>query len=233
MGKKLKICLKATIWLNLAVYIVSWVFYGSAIVRRINEINSVSHSQVVATVQKNLNRDYHKAGFAGTVVVNSSTIDKTGERSAQLFYKEMMSYLMENKTSSDWTKPDDVIAQKVKIGRAITTELYVKGHAPSFDDIDTDKVKKSKTKDKDSDDKDNNDQDKKDDNNSQSDSSTQDNDDNSSQNQNVVINNDSDSGNSNNSDNSNSDNSNNSDGSDSDSGTTTDGNVTYDYDTSN
>ena len=74
LGKKLKICLKTTIWLNLAVYMVSWVFYGSAIVRRINEINSISHSQVVATVQKNLNRDYHKAGFAGTVVVNSKGI---------------------------------------------------------------------------------------------------------------------------------------------------------------
>lgn len=185
-------------------------------------------------------KQYSIGVWTGYDKISEGTIDKTGERSAQLFYKEMMSYLMENKTSSDWTKPDDVIAQKVRIGRAITTELYIKGHAPSFDNIDTDKVKKSKTKDKDSDDKDNDDQNKKDDdnnnNNSQSDSSTQNNDDNSSQNQNVVTNNDSDSGNSNNSDNSNSDNSNNSDGndsSDSDSGTTTDGNVTYDYDTSN
>lgn len=183
-------------------------------------------------------KQYSIGVWTGYDKIREGTIDKIGERSAQLFYKEMMSYLMENKTSSDWTKPDDVIAQKVKIGRAITTELYVKGHAPSFDNIDTDKVKKSKTKDKDSDDKDNNDQDKKDDNNnnnnSQSDSSTQDNDDNSSQNQNVVVNNDSDSGNSNNSNNSdNSDNSNSDNSNNSDSGTTTDGNVTYDYDTSN
>src|SRR5699024_11247824 len=119
-------------------------------------------------------KQYSIGVWTGYDKIREGTIDKTGERSAQLFYKEMMSYLMENKTSSDWTKPDDVIAQKVKIGRAITTELYVRGHAPSFDNIDTDKVKKSKTKDKDSDDKDNNDQDKKDDNNnnnnSQSDS---------------------------------------------------------------
>lgn len=78
-------------------------------------------------------KQYSIGIWTGYDKINEGTIDKTGEHSAQLLYKEMMQYLMKNKTSTDWNKPDDVIRQKVRIGRNISTELYVKGHAPSFE----------------------------------------------------------------------------------------------------
>ena len=182
-------------------------------------------------------KQYSIGVWTGFDKISEGTIDKTGEHSAQLLYKEMMQYLMENKTSSDWTKPDDVIRQRIKIGRSVTSELYVKGHAPSFENADTEEVKKSKTKDKDSDDKENKEQNNKDDNSNndssaQSGSSNTQNNNNSDQNQNVVINdNNQDNGDSSDNGNSN-DNNSDSDNSD-DSNSSTDGNVTYDYDTSN
>ena len=67
--------------------------------------------------------------------LSEGNIKGNGQNAAQLLYKNMMSYLMEDRSNLNWDKPDDVV--KRQIGR--TTELYVKGHAP--------KVQKAERKD--------------------------------------------------------------------------------------
>lgn len=74
ISNRRRIALKLVLFFNLLVYLIAWGFYGSAIIKRLNEINSVSHSQVVITVQARLNHDYHQAGFKGKVIVKSKDI---------------------------------------------------------------------------------------------------------------------------------------------------------------
>lgn len=73
--------------------------------------------------------------------LKDGTISGSGQQSAQLLYKEMMSYLMKNKTNSDWKKPSTVIRRRIVNGTArrvaapgshnFTWQLFVKGHAPA------------------------------------------------------------------------------------------------------
>lgn len=75
-------------------------------------------------------KDYSIAVWTGYDNLRDGKISGNGENSAQLFYKSTMQYLMKDKVNSDWQKPDTVVAQKLVSGRAITNELYVKGHTP-------------------------------------------------------------------------------------------------------
>lgn len=70
-------------------------------------------------------RSYVMSVWTGYDNLSEGTIKGNGQNAAQLLYKNMMSYLMEDRSNLNWDKPDDVV--KRQIGR--TTELYVKGHA--------------------------------------------------------------------------------------------------------
>ena len=50
-----------------------------------------------------------------------------GQDAAAIYYREMMSYLMNDKANIDWVKPSSVIVRKYATG----DELYQEGHAPS------------------------------------------------------------------------------------------------------
>ena len=73
--------------------------------------------------------------------LKDGTISGSGEQSAQLLYKHMMSYLMKNKENKDWKKPSTVVKRRIVNGTArrvaspsshnFTWELFVKGHAPA------------------------------------------------------------------------------------------------------
>lgn len=80
-------------------------------------------------------RSYVMSVWTGYDNLSEGNIKGNGQNAAQLLYKNMMSYLMEDRSNLNWDKPDDVV--KRQIGR--TTELYVKGHAP--------KVQKAERKD--------------------------------------------------------------------------------------
>ena len=80
-------------------------------------------------------RSYVMSVWTGYDNLSEGNIKGNGQNAAQLLYKNMMSYLMEDRSNLNWDKPDDVV--KRQIGR--TTELYVIGHAP--------KVQKAERKD--------------------------------------------------------------------------------------
>lgn len=70
--------------------------------------------------------------------LKDGTITGVGQRSAQLFYKSMMSYLMKNKENVDWQKPDSVIRAKIvknsnppEVSNTGEWQLFVRGHAPA------------------------------------------------------------------------------------------------------
>lgn len=86
-------------------------------------------------------RSYVMGVWTGYDNLKDGTISGSGEQSAMLLYKHMMSYLMQNKPNTDWQKPDDVerikIANKSNPPRVVSPEsgnsswqLFVKGHAP-------------------------------------------------------------------------------------------------------
>lgn len=78
-------------------------------------------------------KNYVIAVWTGYDKINEGTISKSGQDAAQLFYKYAMQYMMKGKESTDWEKPSSVIARKYTGGNVTTTELWVKGHAPSDD----------------------------------------------------------------------------------------------------
>lgn len=73
--------------------------------------------------------------------LKDGTISGSGEQSAQILYKQMMSYLMKNKENKDWKKPSTVVKRRIVNGTArrvasptshnFTWQLFVKGHAPA------------------------------------------------------------------------------------------------------
>lgn len=70
--------------------------------------------------------------------LQDGTISGIGQQSAQLFYKGMMSYLMQNKENEDWQKPNSVIRAKIarnsnppEVSSTGDWQLFVRGHAPA------------------------------------------------------------------------------------------------------
>ena len=69
--------------------------------------------------------------------LKDGTISGVGQQSAQLFYKNMMTYLMRNKENVDWQKPDSVIRAKIaknsnppEVSSTGEWQLFVRGHSP-------------------------------------------------------------------------------------------------------
>lgn len=77
-------------------------------------------------------KSYSMGVWTGYDNLKDGTITGQGQYAAQILYKEMMSYLMQDKDNSNWEKPSSVIRVK--------SELYVRGHAPAgaVDDSDYD-----------------------------------------------------------------------------------------------
>lgn len=84
-------------------------------------------------------RNYSIGVWTGYDKISQGKLDKVGQQSATALYKAMMSYLMKDKTSTDWDKPDSVIAKKFYGGNVPTVELYVAGHVPADDEVDNDR----------------------------------------------------------------------------------------------
>lgn len=70
--------------------------------------------------------------------LKDGTISGIGQQSAQLLYKNMMSYLMQNKENVDWQKPDSVIRARIRknsnppeVSPTGEWQLFVRGHAPA------------------------------------------------------------------------------------------------------
>ncbi|GHV97745.1 penicillin-binding protein 1A [Lactobacillus nasalidis] len=85
-------------------------------------------------------KQYSIGIWTGYDNLKDGTISGVGQYSAQLIYKYMMTYLMQNKTSSDWTKPSTVVKKRIvkntedevaSPGQSYSWELFVKGHAPT------------------------------------------------------------------------------------------------------
>ena len=73
--------------------------------------------------------------------LKDGTISGIGQQSAQLMYRSMMSYLMQDKENVDWQKPNSVIRARIinnsnppevaTSNRSSSWQLFVRGHAPS------------------------------------------------------------------------------------------------------
>lgn len=63
--------------------------------------------------------------------LNNGKISGSGEDSAALYYKAMMSYLMEDKANIDWVKPSTVLVRRYNTGN----ELFQEGHAPAISSV--------------------------------------------------------------------------------------------------
>lgn len=72
-------------------------------------------------------RSYVMSVWTGYDNLKDGKIDNRGQNAAMLLYKNMMSYLMEDKANADWIKPSSVVTRQYNTG----TELYQKGHAPA------------------------------------------------------------------------------------------------------
>ncbi|KRL63587.1 transglycosylase domain-containing protein [Lactobacillus psittaci] len=107
-------------------------------------------------------KKYSIGVWTGYDNLSDGTISGQGQYAAQLLYKYMMKYLMQDKTNSNWKKPSTVVKRRIvknsdplevaSPGQSnYTTELFVKGHAPSSPysdsdyDSDDEKVTSSKT----------------------------------------------------------------------------------------
>lgn len=85
-------------------------------------------------------KQYSMSVWTGYDQLKDGTITGQGEYSAQLLYKQMMSYLMQNENSTDWKKPSSVVkerivpssdpAQVAAPGANYVEELFVKGTEP-------------------------------------------------------------------------------------------------------
>ncbi|QNQ82300.1 PBP1A family penicillin-binding protein [Lactobacillus sp. PV012] len=83
---------------------------------------------------------YSMGIWTGYDNLKDGTPSGVGENSAQLLYKKMMQYLMENKPNEDWSQPSSVVGRKIVNGTEndvarsgasnATWQLFVKGHAP-------------------------------------------------------------------------------------------------------
>lgn len=72
-------------------------------------------------------RSYVMSVWTGYDNLSDGKIAGRGQDAATLYYKDMMSYLMNDKANIDWVKPSSVIVRKYATGN----ELYQEGHAPS------------------------------------------------------------------------------------------------------
>ena len=73
--------------------------------------------------------------------LKDGTPSGVGETSAQILYKKMMKYLMQDQKNEDWQQPSSVVKRKIVNGTEdevatsnasnATWQLFVKGHAPS------------------------------------------------------------------------------------------------------
>lgn len=85
--------------------------------------------------------------------LKDGTPSGVGASSAQLLYKQMMSYLMKDKANKDWNKPSTVVRRRIANGTQdkvvspnasnSSWQLFVKGHAPSnpYSEVTVDKRK--------------------------------------------------------------------------------------------
>lgn len=83
-------------------------------------------------------KSYAIGVWTGYDNLKDGTIAGAGENSAQLFYKEMMSYLMQGKANTDWEKPSSVIRARIaknsnppEVSATGQWQLFVRGHAPA------------------------------------------------------------------------------------------------------
>lgn len=72
-------------------------------------------------------RSYVMSVWTGYDNLADGKIADRGQDAAAIYYREMMSYLMNDKANIDWVKPSSVIVRKYATG----DELYQEGHAPS------------------------------------------------------------------------------------------------------
>ena len=82
-------------------------------------------------------QSYSIGVWTGYDNLKDGTISGIGQQSAQLFYKNMMSYLMRNKENVDWQKPDSVIRARIarnsnppEVSSTGDWQLFVRGHSP-------------------------------------------------------------------------------------------------------
>lgn len=79
--------------------------------------------------------------WTGFDQISDGTIQNGGEYASQQIYKQMMTYLMKNQTTKDWTKPSSVVKMNIISGSNppvaapaysyyATSELFVKGTEP-------------------------------------------------------------------------------------------------------
>lgn len=84
-------------------------------------------------------RSYVMGVWTGYDNLKDGTIAGVGETSAQLIYKKMMAYLMQNKANLNWQKPASVIRARIVknsnppevASSGGVWQLFVKGHAPA------------------------------------------------------------------------------------------------------
>lgn len=86
-------------------------------------------------------RSYVMGVWTGYDNLKDGTISGIGQQSAQLMYRSMMSYLMQDKENVDWQKPSSVIRARIVNNsnppevatstRSSSWQLFVRGHAPS------------------------------------------------------------------------------------------------------
>lgn len=82
-------------------------------------------------------KSYVVGVWTGYDNLKDGTISGVGEDSAQLFYRNTMQYLMQNKQNVDWEKPSSVIRARIaknsnppQVSPTGQWQLFVKGHAP-------------------------------------------------------------------------------------------------------
>ncbi|WEV44475.1 transglycosylase domain-containing protein [Lactobacillus sp. ESL0684] len=83
-------------------------------------------------------QSYSMGVWTGYDNLKDGTISGIGQQSAQLIYKSMMTYLMQNKENTDWEKPDSVIRARIvknsnppEVSNTGQWQLFVRGHAPA------------------------------------------------------------------------------------------------------
>lgn len=86
-------------------------------------------------------KQYAMSIWTGFDQISDGTIQSGGEYASQQLYKQMMTYLMKNKASKDWTKPNSAVRMNIISGTNppvaappysyySTSELFVKGTEP-------------------------------------------------------------------------------------------------------
>lgn len=101
-------------------------------------------------------QNYSIGIWTGYDNLKDGTISGVGQQSAQLLYKNMMTYLMQDKENVDWKKPDSVIRAKIRknsnppeVSPTGEWQLFVRGHAPAgiVDDTSDDDGSEAQTSD--------------------------------------------------------------------------------------